>query len=215
MPTRSFARMGRHEMLVELGRRVHARGLIAGAEGNLSCRLPGGQILITPAGRGKANLAEEDLALLSPEGAILRGCPSSERLLHAEVYRRCPEAVWVIHAHPPAVVAWSLAHPETTEMPAGFLAETLLTFERIPIATYARPGGEALAKSVAPFLPDSRAIILERHGAICWDESAEGALSLMEQLEQAALILRDAFLMGHPRPLTEAERRAILEERKP
>ncbi len=215
MPQSAFARKGRHESLAELGRRVHERGLIAGTEGNLSCRLPGGQILITPAGRAKSEISENDLALLSPDGEVLRGNPSSERSLHLQLYGRCPEAVFAVHAHPPSAVAWSLAHPGEREIPAEYLPEALLAFGRVPIAPYARPGSEELARSIAPFLPDCRAIVLERHGALTWGASAEEALALMEQLEQVARILAQAFASGRPRPLPPEEVAAILEARKP
>ncbi len=214
MPHSAFARKGRHESLAELGRRVHDRGLIAGTEGNLSCRLPGGQILITPAGRAKSEICENDLALLAPDGAVLRGDPSSERSLHVQLYQHCPEAVFAVHAHPPSAVAWSLAHPDADKLPAELLPEALLAFGRVPIAPYARPGSEELARSIRPFLPDCRAIILGRHGALTWGESAEEALALMEQLEQVALILTQAFASGSPRPLPPEEVAAILEARK-
>lgn len=215
MSTSAILRKGRHESLVDLGRRLHARGLIAGSEGNLSCRLPGGQILITPAGRAKAEIGESDLALLDPNGRVLRGNPSTESVMHAELYRACPEAKIVIHAHPPVAVAWSLAHPGASEMPAEYLAESLLAFGRIPIASYALPGSEELAKSILPFLPECRAIILDRHGAVTWGASVEEALILLEQLEQVACILRDAFRMGNPQPLPPDEVKAILAGRKP
>jgi len=206
--------MGRHASLLELGRRLQARGLIVGREGNLSCRLPGGQILITPAGKPKTDLVDEDLALLAPDGSVLRGRPSSERALHAELYRRCPQARYALHAHPPVATAWSLAHPDAEEIPVIHIAEALSAFGKIPIAAYARPGSADLAASVAPLLPRHRAVILSGHGAFSWGESAEEALSLMEQLEQLARILRDAFILGSPKPLSERERREILEKRE-
>ena len=207
-------RKGRHESLLGLGRHLHARGLIVGSEGNLSCRLPGGQILITPAGRAKNEIGESDLALLDQAGRTLRGNPSSESILHAELYRACPKANVVIHAHPPVAVAWSLAHPGAAELPAEYLAASLLTFGRIPIARYARPGSADLAKSVLPFLPECQAIILSRHGAVTWGESVEEAQVLLEQLEQVACILRDTFRMGNPQPLPPEEVKSILAGRK-
>ena len=46
--------------------------------------------------------------------------------LHLAVYRLCPDARAVVHAHPPVATAWTIARPELTALPAGCVAEVLL-----------------------------------------------------------------------------------------
>lgn len=46
------------------GRNMCARGLVVACEGNLSVRLDGGRILVTPAGTCKGYLAPEDLLVM-------------------------------------------------------------------------------------------------------------------------------------------------------
>lgn len=202
------------ELLCEIGRRLHARNLLAAADGNLSLRLEGGRIVMTPSGVAKSRLVPSDLALLAPDGTVLSGNPSSERALHLEVYRRCPEARAVGHAHPPTLIAWTLARPELQAVPGESLPEGILAAGKIPIAPYGRPGSPELAESVRPFLPEHRLIGLARHGALAWGEDLEEVHRGLERIEHLAQILLSAELLGGARPLPDPEQQALGELRR-
>ena len=148
-----------------------------------------------------------DLAYLDPGGAVLAGRPSTERLMHLAVYRACPDARAVVHAHPPTAVAWSLAHPEWTCLPSDALPEVILAAGSIPFVPYARPGTMAMGEALGPFLPAHRLLVLVRHGALAWGESLEEAYNGMERLEHVCQILKAAFELGgaHPLPGDEVE----------
>jgi L-fuculose-phosphate aldolase len=217
MPSPSLVRLlasREAKTLVEMGERLHARNLLAGCDGNLSCRLASGHILITPTQLSKIFLRPANLVILSPEGIPLQGTPSSEVRLHLQVYSRSPEARAVFHAHPPAAVAWTLTHPTATELPGNLLPESILACGTIPVAPYARPGTPELAASIAPFLPSHRVILLARHGALCWGHSPEEAFYGMERVEHIATILRYAAAFGDAPPLSEEEVAALWECRK-
>ncbi|MBI3130361.1 MAG: class II aldolase/adducin family protein [Acidobacteria bacterium] len=186
-------------------RRLHAQGLLAAADGNVSARLPDGRIAITPRGVPKAELALQDFAFLDLDGRILRGDPSSERAMHLEVYRRVPEARAVVHAHPVTAIAWSLARPEWQELPGDSLPEVILATGRIPIVPMAIPGTEAMGTNLHPFLPAHRVMILARHGGLCWGESLGEALGGLERLEQVAKILLAAEQLGGAKPMEPAD----------
>lgn len=202
------------DQILELCRHLHQRQLLAAADGNLSYRLSNQEIIITPAGLNKARLRREDLAWITLEGEILSGKPSSERLMHLEIYRRVPEARAVVHAHPPTAIAWSLARPDLKELPTEALPEVILAAGRIPIVPYARPGTLEMGTHLHPFLPECRLLILARHGAVCWGESLEEAVNGIERLEQVAHILKLADEMGGAIPLPRAEIRALRELRQ-
>src|SRR5262249_3706979 len=91
---------------------LHARGLLAAADGNVSVRLADDTLLLTPAGVNKARLKAGSLARVALDGRILEGRPSTERAMHLAIYRACPEARAVVHAHPPTAIAWTLARPQ-------------------------------------------------------------------------------------------------------
>jgi L-fuculose-phosphate aldolase len=190
-------------------RRLHARNLLAAADGNVSVLLDDGRIAITPSGVAKARMAPGDLAYLDRDGTILEGRPSTERLMHLAVYRTCPEARAVVHAHPPTAVAFSLAHPEWTSLPSDALPEVILAAGTIPFVPYARPGTPAMGDVLGPFLPAHRLLVLSRHGALAWGETLEEAYNGMERLEHACQILKAAMDLGGARPLPEAEVEAL------
>lgn len=195
--------------LCEACRRLHDRNLLAAGDGNLSARLPDGRIAMTPSGVAKAWITPEDFSFLQPDGTVLEGCPSSERLMHLAIYAACPEARVVVHAHPPTAIAWTLARPELKALPAEALPEVILGAGAIPIAPYARPGTAALGEALKPFLPAHRLLVMARHGAVCWGEDVAEATGGIERLEHVAQILKAAVELGGLSPLPDTELEAL------
>src|SRR5262245_13423334 len=188
---------------------LHARGLLAAADGNVSVRLADDSVVITPAGANKAHLRPGSLARITLEGRILEGRPSTERAMHLAVYRTCPEARVVVHAHPPVAIAWTLARPALTELPSDALPELILAAGRVPIVPYARPSTEQMGTALGPFLPEHRLLLLSRHGALAWGQSIEEAVNGIERLEHSALILKAAEELGGLKPLPPLELEAL------
>lgn len=188
---------------------LHARGLLAAADGNVSVRLPDDTVLLTPAGVNKARLAQGTLARVALDGRILEGRPSTERAMHLAIYRACPQARVVVHAHPPTAIAWTLARPALTELPTDSLPELLLAAGRVPIVPYTRPGTEEMGQALLPFLPAHRLLLLSRHGAVAWGESMEEAVNGIERVEHSALILKAAEELGGSTPLPPLELEAL------
>jgi L-fuculose-phosphate aldolase len=177
-------------------RRLWKRNMLASADGNISVRLDRDEIMITPSGVAKAFMDPAEMCVINLKGELLKGQASSERLMHLEVYRSCPEAMAVVHAHPPHAIAWSVAEPELKELPGGALSEVVLAAGRIPFVPYARPSTEAMGSVLREFLPAHRLMILSRHGGLAWGESLEEAVNGMERLEHSAQILFLARSLG-------------------
>jgi L-fuculose-phosphate aldolase len=182
--------------ILEVGQRLHQRGWLAAADGNISVRLSDAEILITPTGVHKGYLKESDICRVTLDNRVLSGKPSGERLMHLSVYQNCQVATAVVHAHPPVATAWSIARPDMQELPAECLSEVILAAGRIPIVPYAQPGTLQMGTNLHPFLPDCRLMILGRHGALAWGESLEEAYNGIERLEHAAITLAHAHSMG-------------------
>ncbi len=195
--------------IVDACGRLHARNLLAAADGNVSFRFSDARIAITPTGVSKARMAPEDMAFITLDGEILSGRPSGERLMHLAVYAACPPARAVVHAHPPTAIAWSLARPGLDHLPDEAMPEVILAAGRIPVVPYARPGTGAMGEALLPFLPEHRLMILARHGALCWGESLEEAYLGMERLEHACQILKSAEELGGATALPEEELAAL------
>jgi L-fuculose-phosphate aldolase len=200
--------------IIESGKRLYGRNLLAAADGNISYRISDSEILITPSGLPKAQILPQDICTISIDNKILSGQPSSERLMHLEIYKSCPKANCVVHAHPPTAVAWTIAQPESTEIPSDCLAETILAAGRIPVIPYARPSTKAMGDNLKPFLPEHRLMVLARHGAVAWGESLTEAVNGIERLEHVCQMLQSAMAFGGLKPLPDEEIEALKEMRK-
>lgn len=186
--------------IIEIAKRLYARNMLAAADGNISVR-DNNEIAITPSSKAKAFIISSDIARIDIDGRIISGKPSSEFLLHLEIYKRCTKAKAVIHAHPPHVIAWTIANPNLRELPNDALPEIILAMGSIPIADFAIPGTDQLAKSITPFLPGNRVIILARHGIVAWGETLAEAMNGVERTEHVAQILAIAKSLGGAQPM--------------
>ena len=97
--------------LVEVGRRMYARGYTASNDGNLSVRLGSDRLLMTPKSVCKGFMTPDMMCITDLEGRKLQGDrdPSSEMLMHLEVYRQRPDVNAVVHAHPPIATGFAVA----------------------------------------------------------------------------------------------------------
>ena len=93
--------------IVEVGRRMYARGYTASNDGNISVRLGDDRLLMTPRSVCKGFMTPDMMCITDLNGRKLQGDrdPSSEMLMHLEVYRQRPDARAVCHAHPPIATA--------------------------------------------------------------------------------------------------------------
>lgn len=200
--------------IVEVCQRLHQQGWLAACDGNVSMRLDDGRILITPSARPKGMIAEHEMAILSLDGETLAGRPSSEKLMHLEIYRHCPKAKAVVHAHPPTAIAWTIGHPELKELPANSCSELILAMGSVPFVPYARPGTLDMGTNLLPYLPAHRVLLLRNHGALTWGEDLEEAYLGTERLEHSALLLLNAASLGKLHELPATEIAALKELRK-
>ncbi len=200
--------------IVTICERLHARNMLAAADGNVSFRVSDQEILITPSGIAKAFMDPEQMAIINLNGDTLAGNPSSEKSMHLEVYKQCPRAKAVVHAHPPTAIAWTVARPELQKLPSEYLSEVILATGDIPFVPYARPGTPEMGKVLIPFLPKHQALILRNHGALTWGADLDEAYRGMERIEHSAQILSAASQLGTLTALPKAEVEYLYEMRK-
>lgn len=178
-------------------RRLHARGLLAGREGNVSCRLPDGTLLVSAAGTDKGALTARDVVRIDAAGERMAGAPglapSSEMGMHLALYAARPEVRAIVHAHPPVATGFATAG---IPLPDDVLPEIPALLGAVALVPYARPGTGALAAAMAPFLAGCQAFLLAHHGATTVGTTLAEALVRMESLEQAARILLASRLLG-------------------
>src|ERR671922_1233678 len=131
------------EDIVEIGRRLYARGYTASNDGNISVRLDATRLLMTPKSVCKGFMSPEMMCITDLEGRKLAGerDPSSEMQMHLEVYRQRPDVQAVVHAHPPIATGFAVAG---IPLDRAVLAEVITTLGSIPIAEYATPSTDEL-----------------------------------------------------------------------
>ena len=211
------------EAVVACCRRLHARGLVAGAEGNVSVRLLDGSILITATGADKATiesgqvlrcyedgtLCDNDASLACASGVPLRdgpSRPSSEVQMHIGIYAARPDVKAVVHAHPPVATGFAAAH---RTIPANVLPELPVVVGPVALVPYGRPGTSALPDAIRAFVADHEVFLLANHGVTTVGRSLADATMRMESVEQAARILLSAELLGGAKPLPNEESDAL------
>jgi L-fuculose-phosphate aldolase len=167
---------------------LYEKGMLAGADGNVSVKVSDDFCLTTVSGVHKGMMGPGDLVLVDVDGRVVGGSgpPSSELAMHLAVYREDPGAGAIVHTHAPWTMALSLSGRGYN---AALLAESRMLLGEVVEVPYAEPGSPELAGAVAASLGRGPALILERHGSVTIGPTLQDAFSLMECLEHNARII--------------------------
>jgi L-fuculose-phosphate aldolase len=192
--------------IVEIGRRLWVRGYTASNDGNISVRLDGRRLLMTPANVCKGFMTPEMMVVTDLDGKVLSAAPgrkpSSEMLMHLVVYRHRPDVGAVVHAHPPTATGFAVAG---IALDRAVLAEVVTTLGSIPLADYGTPSTQELASTVEPFVKAHDALLLANHGALALGRDLFAAYYKMETIEHFAGISLVARLLGREHLLSRDE----------
>jgi L-fuculose-phosphate aldolase len=181
--------------IVEIGRRMYARGYTASNDGNISVRLGTDRLLMTPKSVCKGFMTPDMMCVTDLDGRKLQGDrdPSSEMLMHLEVYRQRPDVQAVVHAHPPTATGFAVAG---IPLDRAVLAEVLTTLGSIPIAEYATPSTSELPEAVRKYIRAHDGMLLANHGALTVGADLYAAYYKMETIEHFAHISLVARMLG-------------------
>jgi L-fuculose-phosphate aldolase len=190
--------------IIEVGRRLYARGYVASNDGNISIRLDEERILATPTGVSKGFMTPDMLVITDLNGKKLAGerHASSELKMHMAVYQLRPDVRAVVHAHPPLATAFAVAG---IPLDRAVLAEVITTLGSIPIADYATPSTAELPAAVSKYIRAHDGVLLANHGALTAGTDVMAAYYKMETIEHFAQISLVARLLGGERMLTRDE----------
>ena len=196
--------------IVEVGRRLYARGLIGGNEGNISVRR-GDALLVTPAGVCKGFLTPDMIVRTDLEGrAQGGGRASTEVLMHTAVYRRRADVRAVVHAHPPTATGFAAAG---IPLDRPLIAEAVVTLGAVPIIPYGQPSTTDLARNVGDAICTAHALLMANHGAITVGDTLARAWERMETVEQLAKVALVTRILGQDRLLPGAAIEGLLAAR--
>lgn len=201
---------GQTEELAEFCRRLYSKKYIAGAEGNLSLRLPDNRILITPKGLNKGFIRSEDMVICNLDGEKLEGIhePSSEIKIHTAVYKNRKEIKAVCHAHPVFATIFALAGKPLNE---AILPEFVIALGVVPVAKYATPGSQELASNLLEVLEEHDAFLLEKHGSLTLGRTMMEAFNRTEILERYSKLLFYARQIESPKLIPREETNRLLD----
>ena len=176
------------ETVVLAGKKLVESGLIARTWGNVSCRISDSHFVITPSGRDYLSLTSDDIVEVAISDLSYNGNikPSSEKGVHALVYKLHPEAGFVIHTHQDYASAISSLMLDSITVSEDF---SYLKGE-VVCADYGLPGTKKLRRGVEKALSRSKgkAVIMKNHGALCFGSDYQETFKVAQQLEDACIL---------------------------
>lgn len=195
------------ERLVQAMARIYQYRMTTTSGGNLSIRDADGSIWITPARVDKGSLRVEDIVRVLPDGSTEgRHKPSSEFPFHKQIYDARPDLGAIVHAHPVALVAFSICGqaPDTR-----LFTKARSVCGEPGFAPYALPGSELLGERIATvFAAGHDCVMLENHGVVVGGKDFSDAFRRFETFEFLAKTVIKARALGPVNYLT-AEQLAV------
>jgi methylthioribulose-1-phosphate dehydratase len=180
--------------LIEIGRRLDARGWAPATSGNYSARLDDGSFAVTVSGTHKGRLDADGIMRVDAAGqGLTPGRPSAETALHLALYRVFPEVGAVLHGHSPQAVGLSRAASEAGEwvfrgheMLKAFPGVASHEGEiRLPMVDNSQDMAEIEAR-VRPALTApgvAPAYLIRSHGLYAWGKDIDDAERVLEATE--------------------------------
>ncbi len=196
--------LSQKENIIYWAKRLYQRQMSPSTSGNISIKTKN-SILITASGTCANDLEQDDIVLIDYNGNLIEGNkkPSSEKIMHCEIYTKRDDIEAIIHCHCPVLCAWCVAN---TAMKMPILPDFAVLFDEIPIVPYYCPSTIELAQATGEYFEDGcNAVLLQNHGIVL------GAVNLKEAFYQLDLIRAyaetwfGAEILGGAKPIRKKE----------
>lgn len=200
-------------LLIEYGKLMGEKNLTPGTSGNISCRYSD-KILITASGTANGYLQSDDIVLINYDGDSEEGelkKPSSEKLMHIEIYKKRQDINAILHVHSPYLSSFAAAG---IALDKPIMAENTFYFGKILLSDYALPSSVELAKNVVKYFNEYNAVLMANHGFVIGSYDIKDAYQKLELAESYAQVVFNTYILGGAKILTEEQERAILALRK-
>lgn len=197
--------------VAEAARTLASHGLLIGTAGNVSLR-EGGRVFATASGVELAGCTEEEVTETTLAGVPVTGRlrPTSELGLHLAVYAATGTTA-VVHTHAPHATAVACASDRFGSLPVLHYQQVALGGE-IRTAPYATFGTEELARHVVEALEGRQAALMAHHGSVTIGSTLAKAVDHALLLEWLAALHLRVAAVTEPRPLSEAQQVAVIEQ---
>lgn len=190
--------------IIKAGIQLDRYGLISLAGGNLSTRMPTGEILVTPSGMIYEDMVADDMVVMDLDGNIIDSTrkPSSDTAGVLYIFRHRPDINAVIHTHQPYATAISLLQDEFR---ADLTTLGNACCGNVRCSPYSSPGSIEMGIDTVNYLGDSLAVILSHHGVMTVGDSLKQALNAAVYLEECARGYLAARAVGEIRHLNDEQ----------
>jgi L-fuculose-phosphate aldolase len=188
------------EMLLATAKQMLHTGLVEGTSGNLSARLPDGNVVLSPSSLDYDAMTLDDLVVTDLDGNVLEGAraPTTEKALHLACLRAHDDVHAVIHSH--ALFCSMFA---VTRQPIPCVIEEFDVYVGgdVPVAEYRLTGSDELAEEVARWVGDRGAVLMANHGLLTVGKDPRDAMKVAAIVERTARIVWGARVLGDLVPL--------------
>ncbi|MDU2115274.1 MULTISPECIES: class II aldolase/adducin family protein [Peptoniphilus] len=195
--------MNYRKLLVDYGKKLLDKNLVAGTSGNLSIRGEDeNTFYITPSGIDYLEITEKDIVRINSKGESLDKFrkPSSEWRMHIEIYKNYPNYNAVVHTHSTIATAFSVSRKK---IPLILIEMKPFLGGEINVAPFHEAGSKELAESIIPFLKNSNSCLMANHGVVSCGKDLESAFLSAEYVEDAAKIYYYSLNIGNPKIISD------------
>lgn len=204
------------QLMVEQGRSLFNRGFTTGGGGNLSLKLPNGNILTTPTGSSLGRLNADTLSEVTIDGTHISGDrPSKEAGFHLAVYLSNQTVNGIVHLHSTYLTALSVrADLDVDNAIKAFTPYYVMRIGALPVVPYFAPGSARLNDTIGSLTAQGhKAVLLANHGPVVTGTDFLDAVDNAEELEETAKLAW--LLQGQPvKYLTDTEVSELTHKRK-
>jgi L-fuculose-phosphate aldolase len=186
--------------IIDAARQLLRSGMVEGTSGNLSARLPDGNVALTPSSLAYETMTVDDLVVVDMQGRTVAGTrpPTTEKALHLACLRAHSDISAVIHSH--ALFCSMFA---VTRQPIPCVIEEFDVYVGgdVQVAEYCLTGSDALGEEVARHVGDRGAVLMANHGLLTVGRNIADAMKVAHLVERTAQIVWGSRLLGAAVPL--------------
>ena len=190
--------------IIETALEIKRSRLISLSGGNVSMRMPNGQILLTPSGTSYETMKVKDIIVVDSKGNRIEGKlrESVDTVALLYIFEHMPDVNAIIHTHQPYATAAGLIGDT---LPAAVTTLANVTLGAVNVAPYCSAASLDMGVQTVKYIGERRAVILKHHGVITVGRDLKEALYAAVYMEDAALTYLAAKAAGDPVIMTQEQ----------
>jgi L-fuculose-phosphate aldolase len=193
------------KQLVEIGKKLDAKGYVVGPGGNTSARV-GDVVYMKASGICFEEATINDyIGVDINSGEIVDGKkrPTCEILMHLGCYLARADVKAVIHSHPPLSIAYGMQGETMKQFTPDFVA---MVNSPVPVIDYVITGGRELADKITPLIKTNHnGVFMCNHGLLTVGENLSEAYYRHVYIEDSVKSVVSAKILGKMKYMTDEQ----------